>query len=102
MHIRLNIDQAWSASNLYAKVISRIALAAEIKGQLSAHETLVLKVPGAKGDKVKCELQVASCKLRVAKANIISQLDWLQSLKLFFINVSYHILLASLTLMALF
>ena len=44
MHIRLNIDQAC----LYAKVISRIALAAEIKGQLSVHETLVLKVPGAK------------------------------------------------------
>ena len=30
------------------------------------------------------------------------QLDWLQSLKQFFINVSYHILVASLTLMALF
>ena len=30
------------------------------------------------------------------------QLDWLQSLKRFFINVSYHILVASLTLMALF
>ena len=29
-------------------------------------------------------------------------LDWLQSLKHFFINVSYHILVASLTLMALF
>ena len=29
-------------------------------------------------------------------------LDWLQSLKQFFINMSYHILLASLTLMALF
>ena len=29
-------------------------------------------------------------------------LDWLQSLKQFFINVSYHILAASLTLMALF
>ena len=28
-------------------------------------------------------------------------LDWLQSLKHFFINVSYHILVASLTLMAL-
>ena len=27
--------------------------------------------------------------------------DWLQSLKQFFINVSYHILVASLTLMAL-
>ena len=30
-----------------------------------------------------------------------SFLDWLQSLKQFFINVSYHILVASLTLMAL-
>ena len=30
------------------------------------------------------------------------QLDWLQSLKQFFINVSHHILVASLTLMALF
>ena len=29
-------------------------------------------------------------------------LDWLQSLKQFFINVPYHILVASLTLMALF
>ena len=29
-------------------------------------------------------------------------LDWLQALKQFFINVSYHILVASLTLMALF
>ena len=28
-------------------------------------------------------------------------LDWLQSLKQFFIDVSYHILVASLTLMAL-
>ena len=28
--------------------------------------------------------------------------DWLQSLKQFFINVSYHILVASLTLMAMF
>ena len=31
-----------------------------------------------------------------------SVLDWLQSLKQFFINVSHHILVASLTLMALF
>ena len=30
------------------------------------------------------------------------RLDWLQSLKQFFINVSHHILVASLTLMALF
>ena len=29
-------------------------------------------------------------------------LDWLQSLKEFFLNVPYHILVASLTLMALF
>ena len=33
---------------------------------------------------------------------IYSNLDWLQSLKQFFINVSNHILVASLTLMALF
>ena len=31
-----------------------------------------------------------------------SLIDWLQSLKQFFTNVSYHILVASLTLMALF
>ena len=31
----------------------------------------------------------------------VSCVDWLQSLKQFFINVSYHILVASLTLMAL-
>ena len=30
-----------------------------------------------------------------------SKIDWLQSLKQFFINVSYHILVASPTLMAL-
>ena len=30
------------------------------------------------------------------------RVDWLQSLKTVFINVSYHILVASLTLMALF
>ena len=34
--------------------------------------------------------------------NQYPQIDWLQSLKHFFINVSYHILVASLTLMALF
>ena len=33
---------------------------------------------------------------------VLTDLDWLQSLKQFFINVSYHILVASLTLMALF
>ena len=31
-----------------------------------------------------------------------AMLDWLQSLKQFFIDVSYHILVASLTVMALF
>ena len=30
-----------------------------------------------------------------------NQVDWLQCFKQFFINVSYHILVASLTLMAL-
>ena len=34
--------------------------------------------------------------------NIALTLDWLQSLKQFFINVSYHIFEASLTLMARF
>ena len=32
----------------------------------------------------------------------IFSVDWLQSLKQFFINVSYHLLVARLTLMALF
>ena len=32
---------------------------------------------------------------------IIQELDWLQSLKQFFVDVSYHILVASLTRMAL-
>ena len=34
--------------------------------------------------------------------HFIRILDWLQSLKQFFINVPYHILVDSLTLMALF
>ena len=34
--------------------------------------------------------------------HFLSNVDWLQSLKQFFINVSYYILVASLTLMALF
>ena len=33
---------------------------------------------------------------------VINQIDWLQSVKQFFINVSYYILVASPTLMALF
>ena len=41
--------------------------------------------------------QVTDCATRP-----IRYLDWLQSLKRFFINVPYHILVASLTLMALF
>ena len=32
---------------------------------------------------------------------VVQLLDWLQSLKQFFIKVSYHILVASLTMMAL-
>ena len=39
---------------------------------------------------------VNECVLKVLKV------DWLQSFKQFFINVSYHILVNSLTLMALF
>ena len=34
--------------------------------------------------------------------HVICQLDWLQSLKQFFMNVSYHIIAVILTLMALF
>ena len=41
-------------------------------------------------------------KFRTSRKNIPTPLDWLQSLKQFFINVSYHILVASLTLMALY
>ena len=33
---------------------------------------------------------------------VCAEVDWLQSLKQFFINVSYHILVASLTLVARF
>ena len=38
----------------------------------------------------------------IPASHSLSSVDWLQSLKQFFINVSYHILVASLTLMALF
>ena len=38
----------------------------------------------------------------VFRYNVGPIIDWLQSLKQFFINVSYHVLVASLTLMALF
>ena len=34
--------------------------------------------------------------------SVVYLIDWLQSLKQFFINVSFHILIGSLTLMALF
>ena len=37
----------------------------------------------------------------IGHVGTVSSIDWLQSLKQFFINVSYHILVASLTLMAL-
>ena len=40
--------------------------------------------------------------LQLKLFDIAQRLDWLQSLKQFIINVSYHILVASLTLMALF
>ena len=45
------------------------------------------------------------CAATVQKTHImqlVRAIDWLQSLKQFFINVSYHIVVASLTLMALF
>ena len=37
-----------------------------------------------------------------ASKSTTTSVDWLQSLNNFFINVPYHILVASLTLMALF
>ena len=52
--------------------------------------------------------QASRCQQALSKSclvNLISKdthLDWLQSLKQFFINVSHHILVASLTLMTLF
>ena len=52
-----------------------------------------------------CRFFVLSCILilRITLAEYFTiTLDWFQSLKQFFINVSYHILVASLTLMALF
>ena len=39
--------------------------------------------------------------VRLLQDYVTRRLDWLQSLKQFFINVSYHILVANLTLMAL-
>ena len=42
------------------------------------------------------------CLVTMAFQTDVLNVDWLQSLKQFFINVSYHILVASLTLMALF
>ena len=39
---------------------------------------------------------------RLVDLNVLIHIDWLQSLKQFFINVSYRILVAGLTLMALF
>ena len=44
---------------------------------------------------------VENSKLNVMICRIVQLLDWLQSLKQFFINVSYHVLVARLTLMAL-
>ena len=56
------------------------------------------------GEKKKVKI-VASCRLKTLGnggkryKEIRSYLDWLQSFKQFFINVSYNILVASLTLM---
>ena len=47
------------------------------------------------------EFQYLSILFPSIVCDIDSTVDWLQSLKQFFINVSYHILVASLTLMAL-
>ena len=46
-----------------------------------------------------CKVDRRLCEVRIGFTVAV---DWLQSLKQFFINVSYHILVASLTLMALF
>ena len=52
------------------------------------------------GPKIKHRLQcMIYGKLEFCFTGLL--LDWLQFLKQFFINVSYHILVASLTLMAL-
>ena len=48
-------------------------------------------------DHVECE-----CGFVHSDVLVVSPVDWLQSLKQFFINVSYHKLAASLTPMALF
>ena len=50
------------------------------------------------------ELHIIAQKMERKKQLTVSWniLDWPQSLKQFFTNVSYHILVASLTLMALF
>ena len=42
------------------------------------------------------------CTLVIGTNHMYDHLDWLQSLKQFFINVSYHILVATLSRMALF
>ena len=47
-------------------------------------------------------LQKSSMPKLYLTSDVHLKLDWLQSLKQFFINVSYHILVASLTLMAMF
>ena len=46
---------------------------------------------------------ILTCYLEISTYFVIQYpVDWLPSLKQFFINVPYHILVASLTLMALF
>ena len=60
------------------------------------------------GRKATKQKQISSCPTWLTKMlheafwSFEMIVDWLQSLKQFFINVPYHILVASLTLMALF
>ena len=48
-----------------------------------------------------CLQPIVSRPIKFPTFTFWKEVDWLQSLKQFFINVSYHILVASLTLMAL-
>ena len=55
-------------------------------------------------DDYVCHCFKEKCTIYVGKDMVTMHylIDWLQSLKQFFIKMSYHILVASLTLMALF
>ena len=68
-------------------------------------DTFNKKLYKKKGAVVKGCLYIQALLTHSTRQSIVVKgvdIDWLQSLKQFFINVSYHILVASLTLMALF